>query len=77
VSYLLGAGMLDFAYIYGYDEVTTQADFDKICSKFGQIHSTYPGLRTMTTAAITRFAPAPPRPACGGGGHVVRADTLL
>jgi len=55
VTYLRNAGMLDFAYVYGYDEVTSQVDFDKICNKFGEIHNTYPGLRTMTTARDYSF----------------------
>ena len=37
VANLNAAGLLDKAYVYGYDEVDTQAQFDAMCNTFGQI----------------------------------------
>jgi len=54
VADLRAAGLLDMAYVYGFDEVGPDK-FETICIKFGQVHSDYPGLRTMTTARDYTF----------------------
>lgn len=53
-SYLVSQGRLNEAYVYGYDEVGA-SEFQEMASTFSQVHTSYPGLRTMTTANDPTF----------------------
>jgi hypothetical protein len=54
VPKLKAAGLLDLAYVYGFDEVKGEL-FKAMRDTFGEIHRRYPGLRTMTTAQDASF----------------------
>jgi len=54
VPKLKAAGLLDKAYVYGFDEVKGEL-FKAMRDTFGEVHRRYPGLRTMTTAQDTSF----------------------
>jgi hypothetical protein len=43
-------GSLDLAYLYGYDEIRKQKDFDKMKATFGAVKKTFPELKLMATA---------------------------
>lgn len=43
-------GTLDLAYLYGYDEIRHQKEFDKMKFSFGAVKKAYPQLKTMATA---------------------------
>ena len=47
-------GRLDQLYVYGYDEIESDR-FQEMYDSFTSIHSTFPGLRTMTTAKDYTF----------------------
>ncbi len=57
-SRVRGAGLLDMAYVYGFDEAESDK-FPTMASVFGEVHSRYPGLRTMTTARDSSFGTSP------------------
>ena len=48
------AGLLDRAYVYGFDEAG-QDRFDQMRDLFGEVKRRYPGVRTMTTAQDDSF----------------------
>ncbi|HOW19522.1 MAG TPA: DUF4091 domain-containing protein [Phycisphaerae bacterium] len=54
VPKLKAAGLIDLAYVYGFDEVKGEL-FAAMRDTFGEIHRRYPGLRTMTTAQDPSF----------------------
>ncbi len=54
VNSLRSEGILGEAYAYGFDEATPDR-FAGMAAVFGQVHSQYPGLRTMTTAGDASF----------------------
>ncbi len=54
VSSLRAEGLLGQAYAYGFDEIGLDK-FPSMFNVFSQIHSLYPGLRTMTTAGDMSF----------------------
>jgi len=54
VSQLSGAGLLGMSYVYGYDEAGS-GSFDAMRNMFNKVHTSYPGLRTMTTARDRSF----------------------
>jgi len=58
VSQLSGAGLLGMSYVYGYDEKGSSY-FTAIYDMFNQVHVSYPGLRTMTTAKDPTFGTSP------------------
>jgi len=53
-----GLGRLNEAYVYGYDEAGS-SEFEEMAATFSEIHTTYPGLRTMTTANDATFGTSP------------------
>lgn len=53
-NYFNALGRLSETYVYGYDEVGA-SEFDDMAATFSQVHATYPGLRTMTTANDPTF----------------------
>ena len=53
-NYFNNLGRLNEAYVYGYDEVTSDK-FQEMATVFTTLHTTYPGLRTMTTAGDPTF----------------------
>ncbi len=53
-NYFLGLGRLNETYVYGYDEVGS-SEFQEMAATFSQVHASYPGLRTMTTANDPSF----------------------
>jgi len=55
VARLKERGWLDLAYVYGFDEVKAQEDFEAMKEAFGTIHRYYPDLKTMTTAQDRTF----------------------
>lgn len=57
-QYFNGLDRLDEAYVYGYDEVGPES-FAAMHNTFSSIHSTLPGVRTMTTAYDSSFGTAP------------------
>jgi len=54
VSQLSGAGLLGMTYVYGYDEAGS-GSFGAMSNMFNKVHTSYPGLRTMTTAKDSSF----------------------
>ena len=54
-----GAGLLGMSYVYGFDEVDSSV-FPTVIQVFNQIHASYPGLRTMTTAQDPTFGASSP-----------------
>ncbi|HNT34536.1 MAG TPA: DUF4091 domain-containing protein, partial [bacterium] len=54
VPQLKEAGLYDYAYVYGFDEVKKEK-FPEIKQTFGEIHKRHPGLETMTTADDKTF----------------------
>ena len=54
VSQVRGAGLLGMSYVYGYDE-RGSSYFAAISNMFNKVHTTYSGLRTMTTAKDSSF----------------------
>ncbi len=57
-NYYNGLGRLNEAYVYGYDEVSSDK-FQEMYNTFTAIHSQYPGLRTMTTAYDASYGTSP------------------
>jgi hypothetical protein len=57
-NYFDGLGRLNEAYVYGYDEASSDR-FQEMYDTFSDIHSNYPGLRTMTTAYDASFGTSP------------------
>jgi hypothetical protein len=56
MSYLTQQGLVDMAYVYGFDE---SYDFNAIYEAFQAVHDRHPGLRTMTTARDYSFGTSP------------------
>ncbi len=54
VNQVRGAGLLGMSCVYGYDECGSSY-FTAIHDMFNQVHVSYPGLRTMTTAKDSTF----------------------
>ena len=54
VNYQATRGRLDESYVYGFDEITLDR-FNEMFTVFSEVHSRYPGLRTMTTAGDQSF----------------------
>ncbi len=54
VPQVSAAGLLGLSYVYGYDEVGSSY-FIAMRDMFNQVHASYPGLRTMTTAKDSSF----------------------
>lgn len=57
-QYFMGLGRLNETYVYGYDEVTSDK-YQEMYNTFSSVHTTYPGVRTMTTAYDGSFGTAP------------------
>ncbi len=57
VNQLSGAGLLGMSYIYGFDE-SNSGHFADLETIFDLVHSTHPGLRTMTTAHNYDYTPS-------------------
>ena len=57
-NYFVGLGRLNEAYVYGYDEVDSTS-FLEMYNTFTSVHTTWPGLRTMTTARDATFGTSP------------------
>ena len=55
VSLLEELGIVDRAYIYGFDEVTGDDEFEKLKRVFGYFKDRYPEVRTITTARDPSF----------------------
>ncbi len=54
VPQVSAAGLLGTTYVYGYDEAGSSY-FNALRDMFNQVHTSYPGLRTMTTARDSSF----------------------
>ncbi len=57
-NYFVGLGRLPETYVYGYDEIGPDR-FQEMYNTFTSLHSTYPGLKTMTTAYDASYGTAP------------------